>query len=286
MNKIATVTVTALDLDGIILEQYAYTTGSISPLPKHCHENYQLGMNLHQCGEYYYRGSHQHVPPRELCIIQSGEVHLPNQRSKIDTPMQCLMMEIPPEFLLSLAAERAEKATESLSFTELVITNSSLSSLFRYLHTQVKPSSLDGLKQDCLILQFLDQLIQGCSQRISDVEILHTRAIKSALDFLNAHYTENISLNQLSKVAGLSRFHLCRVFHKAVGVSPHVYQVQRRVDQAKRLLLKGMPLRQISSELGFADQSHFGEHFKRIVGVTPGQYCQLSNILIDNSTQR
>jgi AraC-like DNA-binding protein len=283
MNKIATVTIKALDLNGIILEQYTYTTGSISPLSKHFHENHQLGMNLHQCGEYYYRGNHQYIPPLELCIIQAGEVHLPNQRTEIDTPMQCLMMEIPPGLLCSIATERADKEIENPAFAELMIADSSLGVLFRYLHTQIRSASLDGLEQDCLMLQFFDRLIQCHSSKFSDVEILHP-SIESALDFLNAHYTEKISLNQLSNVAGLSRFHLCRVFQKTVGVSPHIYQIQRRVDRARRLLLKGLPLCQVSSELGFADQSHFGEHFKRVVGVTPGQYCQLSNILIDNST--
>jgi AraC-like DNA-binding protein len=287
MSKIATIALNVQELDGIIFEQYTYTKGSVLPLPKHSHENHQLGMNLHQCGEYHYRGNHQYIPPLQLCIIQSGEVHLPNQRTEIDTPMHCLMMEIPPKLLLSVATEKTKKEIKCLTFPELVITDSSLSNLFRSLHTQIKAYSGDRLKQDYSITQFLSQLIARHSQeKLSNAEISQPRAIQRVLDFLNIYYAENISLNQLSSVAGLSRFHLCRSFHKAVGISPHIYQTQRRVEQARRMLMKRMPLSQVSSELGFADQSHFGQHFKRIVGVTPKEYCQSSNILIDNSTQR
>lgn len=271
----ATITVNALQLDSILLEQYNYTEGLVAPLPKHSHQEYQLGINLNRCGEYYYRGKHQYVPPKHLSIIQAGEAHLPNQRTEILTPIRCLMMEIQPAVLQAVASEQTGKQICSLAFPELVIIDAELTRLFLWLHQTIRVECCK-LEQDEKILHFLAQLIYCHSQAIplALVQVLPHREIQQAREFLDTYYSKNIALEQIAAIAGLSRFHFCRAFRKVVGVSPHVYQRQRRIDQAKRLLMKGVPLCQVALDVGFADQSHFGLHFKHLVGITPGQYVQ------------
>ena len=53
---------------------------------------------------------------------------------------------------------------------------------------------------------------------------------------------------------------------------PHLYLTQVRIERAKTLLTEGLPPAHVAAETGFVDQSHFTKRFKRIVGVTPGQY--------------
>jgi AraC-like DNA-binding protein len=58
-------------------------------------------------------------------------------------------------------------------------------------------------------------------------------------------------------------------------VPPHQYVVARRVERAQALLLRadrGLSLSEIATRAGFADQSHFCNHFKRLVGVTPRRF--------------
>ena len=62
---------------------------------------------------------------------------------------------------------------------------------------------------------------------------------------------------------------------------PHAFQTQVRVARAKALLLRGWPISQAAAHTGFADQSHLTRHFKRLVGVTPGQYRQGSKNVQD-----
>jgi AraC family transcriptional regulator len=72
----------------------------------------------------------------------------------------------------------------------------------------------------------------------------------------------------------LSPFHLARLFKQRLGVSPHRYLVQVRVDNARWLLSAGSGARslaEIASAVGFADQSHLTRHFKRVTGMTPSQ---------------
>jgi AraC-like DNA-binding protein len=91
-------------------------------------------------------------------------------------------------------------------------------------------------------------------------------------EYLEAQYTENISLDAIARIANLSPFYLIRTFRKCTGLPPHEYLTQIRIARAKTLLAQGNAISQVADNTGFADQSHLTRYFKRIVGVTPGQY--------------
>ncbi len=81
-------------------------------------------------------------------------------------------------------------------------------------------------------------------------------------------------LTTLSKQAGLSRFQTLRLFRRHYGVTPHAYQLHFRIALARRTLLSGQNAAEAAAKHGFADQSHLTKHFKRLVGITPGQYAR------------
>ncbi|EIV1777898.1 helix-turn-helix transcriptional regulator, partial [Vibrio vulnificus] len=58
------------------------------------------------------------------------------------------------------------------------------------------------------------------------------------------------------------------------GFPPHAYQIQQRLRLAKKLLRQGRRILDVAQECGFHDQSHFHRHFKKAMGVTPGQYVK------------
>lgn len=97
-------------------------------------------------------------------------------------------------------------------------------------------------------------------------------AVRLIKDYLAERFTENISLNELVLLTGLSPHHLVRVFTDAVGMPPHAYLNQVRVTRAKKLLAAGGRLADAALAVGFADQSHFQRMFKRVMGITPGKY--------------
>ena len=78
----------------------------------------------------------------------------------------------------------------------------------------------------------------------------------------------------MAAVARLSPYHFARQFKRATGLPPHQYVILRRVEWAKRLLETGtdFSLAEVAAQAGFSDQSQFTHHFKRLVGVTPGQF--------------
>jgi AraC-like DNA-binding protein len=98
------------------------------------------------------------------------------------------------------------------------------------------------------------------------------RAVSSAEAYLRAHWDRSVSLAELSRASGLSPFHLHRSFSRTVGLPPHAFQLQLRVDRAKALLARGLDIASVAQRTGFADQSHFTRVFRRSVGVTPGKF--------------
>jgi AraC-like DNA-binding protein len=80
------------------------------------------------------------------------------------------------------------------------------------------------------------------------------------------------SLDFLSSLAGLSRYHFAHTFSKHVGLSPLAFHSRARLMHARLLIAQGWSLADTSASLNFSDQSHFGRHFKRVYGMTPGDY--------------
>lgn len=97
-------------------------------------------------------------------------------------------------------------------------------------------------------------------------------AVKRARAYLEAHLAEPVSLARLSDAVGLSPFHLVRVFRRSLGVPPHAFLESLRVRQAQQLIDNGATLADTAYAVGYSSQSHFTTRFRRIIGVTPGQY--------------
>ncbi|MFT3847140.1 MAG: AraC family transcriptional regulator [Propionivibrio sp.] len=87
---------------------------------------------------------------------------------------------------------------------------------------------------------------------------------------------ESLTLDALAREAGMSRYHFVRAFGRAVGMTPHAWQIDRRIERARSLLEQGMSLADAALQLGFADQSHFQRAFKQRVAATPGEYRQVA----------
>jgi transcriptional regulator GlxA family with amidase domain len=89
-------------------------------------------------------------------------------------------------------------------------------------------------------------------------------------EYIDSHLDEKISLCSLAAMAGLSVHHFARAFAKSVGVPPHSFLLQRRVEKAQHLLRDTkLPLSEIALSVGFFDQSHLARHFRRLAGLPP-----------------
>jgi AraC family transcriptional regulator len=98
--------------------------------------------------------------------------------------------------------------------------------------------------------------------------------LRAVVEYIEEHLHGCPSLAQLAAVVGLNPYHFARQFKAATGLPPHQYVILRRVERAKHLLQAGadLSLAEVALRAGFSDQSKLSHHFKRVVGVTPGQF--------------
>ena len=115
--------------------------------------------------------------------------------------------------------------------------------------------------------------------------ILHRRAMKPfqamperaacvdiAREFIDAHCFDRVTLLRLALVAGSSPYRLIRQFKQALGLTPHAYQLDRRINLTRDLLQRGHRIADVAYATGFSDQSHFQRAFKTRVAATPREY--------------
>jgi len=130
-----------------------------------------------------------------------------------------------------------------------------------------------------LVSELAIHFLRNFSPSVSRLDVFdsgHATArwqVRKALEYLHDTYTQEFSLDRIADAAGLSKYYLERVFKKATGLPPHTYVLMLRIEAAKKLLASSsMPIAEIAMELGFSDQSHFTNAFKRRTGFTPQAY--------------
>lgn len=100
--------------------------------------------------------------------------------------------------------------------------------------------------------------------------------LKQALEYMNVHLNENISLATIAEELGMSQYYFCRLFKRSTGITPHAYLIQQRVEQSKQLLKqRKLTINEIAITCGFANPSHFAKHFQKHTGISPKQFRML-----------
>lgn len=140
---------------------------------------------------------------------------------------------------------------------------------------------LGGNKQEPLFSKLLTDILTAII--ISDNPITEhknradsSNMIDESVAYINKHFAENISVNELAERATLSQYYFIRLFKKQTGYTPHEYIVNLRLSAAKYLLCtSSASIKEICFSTGFSCESAFCNTFKKNVGISPAQYRQL-----------
>lgn len=262
------------DLPGLELRSGVAVT---APYPRHWHEEYQFCLIQAGGGELFYRGVHHETPPTSLFIVHPGEVHA----NQTETGCSFRSIYVTPEFV-SKAFAGVSRWEQSLPFfPNPMIFDRDIIALYHHLHV----SSVTTLERESALLEMLSRLVTRYAQGkyCPPPQGNEHKAVLRIRDYLIESHARTISLKELSELVNLSAFHLTRVFAKEIGMPPHAFQTQVRIAKAKELLAKGMSLSSVAASTGFADQSHFTRHFKRLMKITPGVYLKTARTFNTNS---
>ncbi|MFN3492433.1 MAG: helix-turn-helix domain-containing protein [Anaerolineales bacterium] len=136
-------------------------------------------------------------------------------------------------------------------------------------------AGVEALKTETCFLQAFGQLLKRYTdspfreQKIGNEKT----AIQKARQYIEEHFYLQVSLKDLANHAGFSPYYFLRAFRKEVGMPPHEYLENIRIRHAQKLIEAGATLAHAAVEIGFSSQSHMTRSFKKIIGITPGQYA-------------
>lgn len=105
---------------------------------------------------------------------------------------------------------------------------------------------------------------------------LHPDKVGPIIDYINAHISEELSLDHLAKTFYLNKDYLGNIFKNTTGYTIKEYIISKRIMLAKQYLLENEPVSWVMEKVGFNDYSHFINTFKKQVGVTPKQYIKMA----------
>lgn len=256
----------APEFGGLELLRAAYQSHHF---PLHAHETFAIAMHTRGAARSWYRGGTWLIPPGTVAVYAPGEVHTGEPAG--DDPWCYRMFYVPAELMQS-AGWRAGYVPAN-SGTGPVLHDQILCCRLLLAH-RVFEISRSPLRRESALLDALGQLVSRMATRARDPLPDAHRAVALVRDYFEAHYAGAVRLSDLAQASGLSPFHLVRVFRQATGLTPHAYLDQLRVRHARTMLRAGSAPADVALRTGYADQSHLTRHFRRLVGVTPGQYAR------------
>jgi AraC family transcriptional regulator len=149
----------------------------------------------------------------------------------------------------------------------------------RQLYREVSVEEMaDLLRVESLVMELAHALRRRHSTASEAVKTLRSSRLtrnqaRHVLDYIESQLSRELTLRELADVADLSLHHFARMFKQTIGLAPHRYVLERRVENAKIMLRSAdASLADISLSTGFCNQSHFTSTFSRMAGVTPSEF--------------
>jgi AraC-like DNA-binding protein len=229
---------------------FASYTLSHHSFARHFHDHYVIELVVNGADRFYCDGKTYTAFNDQLVLINPGEVHTGS--TVADIPLQYFSFyQIADRLNISINAD--------LNFQQTLINQPLLAEKFLRLY-HLFHSGSDAIEEcfyDCM---------QSILQPHTDEKIIAGRKDKRVdelIDFINVNFTQELSLEQLSRLVCLNPFHLSRIFKKATGLSPYEYVLVKRTEYARRLLRKGYKVKEAALEAGFYDASHLNKMFRK-----------------------
>ena len=256
--------------ESLRIEAYRFE-GILQPFPNHFHEHYVIGFV--ESGERCLscRNTDYTIGQGSVVLFNPGDNHACIQSD--DGTLDYRGFNISKEIMLELAEEVTGKR-QLPGFSENVIRDDEVICCLRPLHEMVMNGNSDLGKEENLLF-LLSGLIQNYSQPFENGIPECRKEIEKACKFIEQHFTERISLEQICRQAGVSKSMLLRAFTKSKGITPYRYLETIRINEAKKLLSNGVSVLDAAIETGFSDQSHFTNYFTSFIGLAPGVYREI-----------
>lgn len=254
----------ALQACGLVESSWVRASGAAC-FERHTHDEYVLGANL--------RGNERIWLDGRTLDVPVGAITLYNPLAVLASAfaaegVEYISLHLAPEALERVARENNLKHFSGAPcFDQGVLQDPGL---YRAIVDFARADSDHPAHREEALLALLGQLLERPTTPADEQD----HALRLAMQCMRDTPHARLPLDALAAVAGLSKFHFVRCFKKATGLAPLQYHMQVRLSEARRRLRAGEHPGEVAHGLGFYDQSHFINAFRRVMGMTPHHYWQ------------
>jgi AraC-like DNA-binding protein len=254
-------------------------SGISNPIPLHAHSEYVVGYFLRGRSRCRFRSSgYLDFQPGTIGLLNPGDAH-----EDLETPheRQYLTINLKKDFFRELA-EDFSRSPQTLPLFQVpkLECDSPLKRILEALRDELESQQVGReIVMPSLVTELGIWLLRRfhgpglASEKLEPYRPLAALRVRKVLEYLSQHCTDGFDLGRIAEASGLSKYHLDRIFKQSTGLTPSRYVTTLRLDKAKHLLTdSSRPIVEIALELGFSDQSHFTNVFKRFTSVTPKAY--------------
>ncbi len=243
----------------------------------HSHPFSELFYVINGQGAFLAEGSDFPVKQNDMVIINPHVQH--TEKSLPGAPLNYIVLGIEG---LSFSFGRLATARAGVSSQPTPDTvykhNMSKTNVYSYLNIMLEEiteqqEDYEAVCQNLLEVLLICILRSGSLSVVPDNSRLLNRECTQIKNYLDANYSEDITLDTLSALTHMNKYYLAHTFTKYMGLSPINYLLQKRIQEGKSLLEStSYSIAQISDLLGFSSQSYFSQAFRKATGMTPMQY--------------
>ncbi len=249
--------------------------------PRHTHEQFGIGV-IHRGAQKSLSGRGMvEAGPGDAITVNPGEVH--DGAPIGDAGRSWRMLYFDPPLIADAARDISQGRTGTFEFTRPVIEETRIATGFGALFSAVTagwksadeptPAGAEAsVAREETMLMLLAEVMRDGNGFAPDRSV--PAPISAARSLIDDDPAAAITLADLARESGLSRFQVLRGFARATGLTAHAYILQRRIAAARRLIAQGRPLAEAALDSGFADQSHMTRMFVRTYGISPGAYAE------------
>ena len=256
------------------LELRKIDDGQHASYAAHAHNEWSIGAIT--CGQSTYTNGEDHYPVEAgtLVLMNPGQMHACNP---VDgEPWAYYMLYVDAHWLTELQLDLGllSEATWR-DFPVKLLNDVQLYTPFIELCEILMNPASDLLLKQSELITTLSRILPVISSEFdqgAEPQAIKPLNMQTVAKYIDEHYLEAVSLDELCNLANCSSGHLIRAFKKHYGFSPHAYLVNRRIQFAQAELKNGTSIAEAALNAGFSDQAHFQRAFKKHVSATPRQY--------------
>ena len=255
-------------------EIFHYHDPKMQEVPLHDHDFYELYYFLGGSVEYLVEGRSYTLQPDDILLISPMELHRPMVAP--DEAYERIVLWINADYLAQISPDGAVAGCFGTGRNLYHCAGSALPSLARQLAREFRSErSGSPLYAQGLFLQLLAELMRLTEgQAVETPQSFDSPLVSRVLDYINAHFREEIRLESLAARCYVSKYYLSHLFRRSVGTSVYHYILLKRLQHARQMLGEGHSPGDACQSCGFSDYANFYRSFRQVYGLSPQEAAE------------